>query len=200
MKIKVILTIIVFIVLGTTSCTQNISRSRDSKLASVNEFVQNNEEEMIATCDQPRMAKDIIEDYIPTAVNVEQVAGNEQQEISKDSVHVLVDRRPEFKGGDKNLFSFLSANNLTREKTDNRVILSTFIVEIDGSLTDVRILRGGVVEGGNLMRFTEEIDIISSVEEEAIRFILSMPKWTPAQRNGMTVRARFYLPIPFHLE
>ena len=94
-----------------------------------------------------------------------------------------------------------AANNLTLEATSNRVILSQFVIEADGSITNIRILRGQVVEVvGSLWRPTETIEVSQSVKEEATRFIQSMPKWIPGEMNGRAVRTRWTLPIPFHLE
>lgn len=64
-----------------------------------------------------------------------------------------------------------------------RVIVQ-FIVEIDGSLTDIKVLR----------------DPGYGVGKEAIRVLNGLPKWAPAQQNGRNVRSRFTLPITIRVQ
>ena len=60
-------------------------------------------------------------------------------------------------------------------------IYVSFIVEKDGSLGDVKIVRG----------------LNKLLDEEAIRVIKSSPKWSPGKNAGIPVRARFVQPIRF---
>ena len=66
--------------------------------------------------------------------------------------------------------------------TQGKVFVS-FVVERDGSLTDVKVLR----------------DIGSGCGEEAVRVVKSMPKWKPAKQRGKPVRMQFNLPVAFTL-
>ncbi|NTW23917.1 MAG: energy transducer TonB, partial [Lentimicrobium sp.] len=59
----------------------------------------------------------------------------------------------------------------------------TFVVEKNGNVTDVRILRG--IGGG--------------CDEEAVRVIKAMPKWNPGKQRGKPVRVQFNMPIKFTL-
>ena len=60
-----------------------------------------------------------------------------------------------------------------------------FVVEKDGSFSDIRVLRdGGYPAAG----------------KEAIRVLKSMPKWNAAVNNGRSVRSQFALPIGIRLE
>jgi protein TonB len=61
----------------------------------------------------------------------------------------------------------------------------TFVVERDGSLSGVKVLRG-VVNGAGL-------------DAEGVRVISSMPKWIPGVQGGQVVRARMNIPIHFQL-
>ena len=60
----------------------------------------------------------------------------------------------------------------------------TFVVEKDGSVTGVRVLR----------------DIGGGCGQEAIRVIKSMPKWTPGKQRGKNVRVQYNLPVNFSLK
>ena len=64
------------------------------------------------------------------------------------------------------------------------VVLVTFVVEVDGSITDVRVLRG----------------IGAGCDEEAVRVVKSMPRWVPGKQRGQPVRVQFNLPIKFTLQ
>ncbi|HRZ77317.1 MAG TPA: energy transducer TonB, partial [Bacteroidales bacterium] len=60
----------------------------------------------------------------------------------------------------------------------------TFVVEKNGAVTDVRVLRG--IGGG--------------CDEEAIRVIQAMPKWNAGKQRGKPVRVQFNMPIKFTLQ
>lgn len=64
-----------------------------------------------------------------------------------------------------------------------RVLLS-FIIEKDGSITDIKVLKG----------------VESSLDKEAVRVVGSMPKWNPGRQQNKTVRVQYTLPINFALQ
>ena len=72
---------------------------------------------------------------------------------------------------------------MARESGIQGRVFVTFVVERDGSVTDVRVLRG--IGGG--------------CDEEAIRVIKNMPKWNPGKQRGKSVRVQFNMPILFKL-
>ena len=73
---------------------------------------------------------------------------------------------------------------MARESGIQGTVYVTFVVEHDGSVTDVRILRG--IGGG--------------CDEEAVRVINSMPKWNAGKQRGKPVRVQFNMPIKFTLQ
>ena len=94
---------------------------------------------------------------------------------------------PEYPGGFEKMFEFI-ANNLHWPGDDDsciqgRVVVS-FIVEKDGSLTDVKVVRS----------------LDPSFDKEAVRIVKSMPKWEPGMWNGKPARVKFFVPIRFRLE
>jgi TonB family protein len=95
---------------------------------------------------------------------------------------------PEFKGGEKAMMKFI-ADSLKVPKycPGDRCITGrvyvTFMVMPDGSLTDIRVLRG--IKGA------------PEYENEAVRVIKKMPNWIPAKRNGKPVAVQFNLPLMF---
>ena len=71
-----------------------------------------------------------------------------------------------------------------RKKGDQGRVYVVFIVEKDGAISSVEVMRGGL---------TKELN------KEAIRLVSEMPNWIPAEMNGEPVRARCRLPINFTL-
>lgn len=98
-----------------------------------------------------------------------------------------VEKLPGFPGGDAAFGNYLSKNirypPVAKENnTQGRVILS-FVVERDGSLTDIKILR----------------DIGGGCGPEAVRVLSKSPHWTPGIQNGKAVRVAFTMPVNFTL-
>ena len=99
----------------------------------------------------------------------------------------VVEEMPMFPGGNAALMDFL-ANNIKYPQVaeengiQGRVVL-TFTVEPDGSLTEVKVVRG--------------VDI--ALDKEAIRVVKRMPKWIPGKVGGQPVAVKYTLPITFHL-
>ena len=188
MKTK-ILTIIIFTVLCTIlGC--NKPRNTESPPIKIN-------------FSEPRVVREVsiihqqvVEETKSIATDVEHVTHNTQQIVERaiqDENYVFtfnVDRMPQFP--EQQLF--FSANNLCKENTQGQTVVVDFIVEKDGSLTDIRI-RGALLssDGAILDRWS----VPESYQEEIVGIVQSMPQWTPAQRRGEAVRSRFTQPIPF---
>lgn len=100
-----------------------------------------------------------------------------------------VEERPTFMGGDpQKLFSQWVAKNLqypevARENGIQGRVTLQFTVETDGSLKNIRVLRG----------------IDPSLDKEAIRVVSSSPKWTPGRQRDKAVRVTFNFPVYFQL-
>lgn len=121
-----------------------------------------------------------IEAYIPPVF--------EEEEFEEEEIFIVVEDQPEFPGGDEARIRFLSENirypQMARESGIQGIVFVTFVVETDGSITNVRVLRG--IGGG--------------CDEEAIRVIQSMPQWKPGRQRGRAVRVQFNMPIRFTLQ
>ena len=105
---------------------------------------------------------------------------------------VLVDPEipPSFPGGEMAMKDFIYKNvkypTIEAEAGVQGTVWVTFDVEEDGSITDVKILRG--VSGG------------PGCDKEAIRVIKMMPKWTPAKMNEKPLKKTMKVPIKFGLK
>lgn len=97
----------------------------------------------------------------------------------------MPDRKPKFPGGYEAMYKFLGKKiRFPREARRNDIegtVYVNFIVERDGSISNVKILRG----------------VGFGCDEEARRVVTSMPKWSPGIQNDVPVRVSFNLPISF---
>ena len=115
-------------------------------------------------------------------------AAAESQATKADAIHEVVDEPPSFPGGDAAQIAFLS-NNLrypavAMEQGIQGRVVTQFVVDKDGSITDVKVVRS----------------LDPMLDKEAVRLVKSMPKWTPGKLNGSPVRVKYILPLSFRLE
>ena len=109
----------------------------------------------------------------------------EEEEIKEDIVYVVVEQVAEFPGGEEALYKYLKDNivypNIARQTGIEGKVYIRFVVEKDGSISNVKVMR----------------DIGGGCGEEAMRVVKSMPKWKPAKQQTRTVRSEFNLPVNF---
>ena len=118
----------------------------------------------------------------------DQVVGTKEVEEEKEEeVFVFVEEQPSYPGGDEARQKYLRDNTkypaIAMEGNIQGTVYVTFVVEKDGSVSNVKVLRG--IGGG--------------CDEEAMRVIKNMPKWAPGKQRGRAVRAQFNMPIKFTL-
>ena len=91
-----------------------------------------------------------------------------------------IEVKPDFPGGMAKFYKYVGNNYRTPEEEglSGKVYVS-FVVEKDGSLTDIKVVR----------------DIGYGTGKEAIRVLKACPKWTPGEQNGKKVRVLYSLPI-----
>lgn len=91
-----------------------------------------------------------------------------------------IEVKPDFPGGISKFLAFVGKNYQAPEEEGLKgKVYVTFVVEKDGSLTDIKVLR----------------DIGYGTGKEAIRVLNKSPRWTPGEQNGKKVRCTFSLPI-----
>jgi protein TonB len=118
----------------------------------------------------------------------EQVIEEEEAEDEKeDEIFVFVEDQPGYPGGDKARIKYLQENIkfpvMAIESGIQGTVYVTFVVEKDGRITSVKVLRG--IGGG--------------CDEEAVRVIKKMPRWKPGKQRGRSVRVQFNMPVRFVL-
>lgn len=106
----------------------------------------------------------------------------------ENAIFTVVESPPRFKGGDEARIEYLTTNIAYPEKARNDkvegTVYITFVVEKDGSISNVKILRG----------------IGAGCDEMAIKVVSQMPPWEPGMQRGEPVRVQFTMPIKFTLE
>ena len=122
-----------------------------------------------------------------TNIEAQHVELEEEEEEEEEEIFQVVENDPEFPGGAEALYKYLAQNikypQLARENNITGRVYVTFVVEKDGSVTGVRVLR----------------DIGGGCGQEAIRVVKAMPKWTPGKQRGKNVRVQYNLPVNFSL-
>jgi len=107
--------------------------------------------------------------------------------VVEQEIFVVVEVQPEYPGGDEARVKFLSENlqypRPAREAgLEGRVVIG-FVVEPDGRLSGISVIRS----------------VSPLLDDEALRVVRMMPKWTPGRQRGRAVRVQFQIPITFTL-
>ncbi|MCD8078894.1 MAG: TonB family protein [Bacteroides sp.] len=118
--------------------------------------------------------------YIPVVV--------EEDEPDEQVIFDVVEKMPEFPGGQAALMQYLSKNikypTIAQENgTQGRVIVQ-FVVNTDGSIVDAQVVRS----------------VDPYLDKEAIRVISTMPKWQAGMQRNKPVRVRYTVPVMFRLQ
>ncbi len=112
----------------------------------------------------------------------------EEPEEKVEEIFIIVEQYPEPVGGMEAFYTFIGENikypvQARRLNVQGMVFLQ-FVVEKDGSLTDIKVVKG----------------IGAGCDEEAVRVLSNVPKWKPGKQRGRFVRVKLTIPIRFVLE
>ncbi len=112
----------------------------------------------------------------------------EENEEEANEVFVIVEEMPQFPGGDLALRQWIASNIkypvIAAENGIQGRVFVQFVVNTDGSITDVRVARG----------------VDPSLDQEAIRVVRTLPEWKPGKQRGKPVRVSYTVPINFQLQ
>ncbi len=110
-----------------------------------------------------------------------------EEVVEQELFGMIPETMPSFRGGEQKLFEFIGKNVVyPQEAIDAGIegkVFVEFYIEKDGTVCDAKVLRG----------------IGYGCDEEALRVIGLMPKWSPGKQRGKAVRVRYTLPINFKL-
>ena len=120
----------------------------------------------------------------PDAELTVEPVGNGPKDVVEEDNEIYntagIEVKPDFPGGIEKFYKFVAKNYQTPEEEGLKgKVFVSFVVEKDGSLTDIKVIR----------------DIGFGTGKEAIRVLKSCPKWTPGEQNGKKVRVLYSLPI-----
>ena len=123
---------------------------------------------------------EVIEEYVAPEI--------EEEEVVEQEIFQIVEEMPSFPGGEQKLLEYVAKNTkypqIARESGIQGRVFIGFVVEPDGSISNVKVLRG--IGGG--------------CDEEAVRVIKSLPKWKPGKQRGKAVRVSYQIPVNFKLQ
>lgn len=112
----------------------------------------------------------------------------EEEEEEEPEIFMVVEQMPEFPGGQRALFKYISENinypPIAKENGIQGKVFIQFVVGKTGTITNVNVLRG----------------VDPSLDKEAVRVVKSMPKWKPGKQRGKPVFVRYQVPINFKLQ
>ena len=118
----------------------------------------------------------------------EVIAEPEPPKVEETKVFDVVEEMPQFPGGQAALLEYLAKNIkypvVAEENGVQGRVIVTFVVERDGSITDVKVVKS----------------VDPSLDKEATRVVKSMPKWQPGKQNGSAVRVKYTVPVQFRLQ
>jgi len=118
------------------------------------------------------------------------VGNGDEKAVTEDEnkIFTAVEQEPQPAGGIGKFYEYLSKNirypAVAKENNIQGKVFLTFVVEKDGAITDVKVLRG----------------LGSGCDEEAMRVLRAAPKWKPGIQNGRPVRVQYQVPISFALQ
>ena len=149
--------------------------------------------------DKPTVVENDVAEDNPVEFSAEPLGSGGEERIEEDvydlkkypaseEPFVVVDILPEFPwDGQKGLMRYLTQHihypQAAWEHHIQGTVLCQFVVNADGSITDVQVLQG----------------IHPLLDSEAVRVLRGMPRWKPGMRGGKAVRVRYTLPVVFQL-
>ena len=129
---------------------------------------------------------EVTDDMIIDVAPVIQTRKEEEEDDAK--IFFYVEEMPEFPGGERALLQFISNSIkypvIAQENGIQGRVHITFVVNVDGSVSDPRITR----------------PVDPSLDKEALRVISLLPKWNPGKQGGKPVRVSYNVPIYFQLQ
>jgi periplasmic protein TonB len=152
----------------------------------------------------PKVVKEQVVDEAPT---IEEIKHNETSSVAvegpvtvvfeepveeviaadENEIFTVVEQDPQYPGGYDAMMTFVKQNmkypaNARRLNIEGTVYVG-FVVNKDGSISDVKVLRG----------------IMTECDNEAVRVIRMMPAWKPGKQNGRNVNVRYTVPLKFRM-
>lgn len=120
-------------------------------------------------------------------IPVDQPSAGKEKDVKEEEIFLVASEMPEFPGGTRALAKYLNQNvkypPIAAETGVKGKVIVSFVVNKDGSICDVKVLRG----------------VDPALDQEAVRVVSNMPHWKPGKQGDKTVRVSFRVPIDFRL-
>ncbi len=128
------------------------------------------------------------DDFSEDAVVVAEAKVSEER-VEDDAPFLIAEEMPKFMGGDLMAFrnwvqERLRYPTIAAENGISGRVTLTFVIEKDGSLTNIQVLQSPD----------------RSLSDEAVRVLESSPKWTPGKQRSTPVRVKYTLPVEFRIQ
>ena len=125
----------------------------------------------------------------PVPDKIEVVKEEEPAIVQEEEVFLIVEEQATFQGGDVGTFREWVMKNIrypaiAQENGIKGKVYVQYAVNSKGEVVDVKVVRG----------------VDPSLDKEAVRVIISSPKWEPAKQRGTRVKQQFTIPISFVLQ
>ena len=124
----------------------------------------------------------------PPPPPVTQSTDKKAASVMTDGAYRVVDEMPEFPGGDTTLLKYIADSTHYPKDAKTQAIqgkvIVRFMIKANGSVSDVTVLKG----------------VSPSLDEESVRVVKTLPKFTPGKLNGKTVPVWYMIPISFTLK
>ncbi|MEJ8803581.1 energy transducer TonB [Pontibacter sp. H249] len=109
-------------------------------------------------------------------------------EVVEEKPYTYVEQMPAFPGGETEMLKYLAKNirypaAAQRAGVEGLVVLS-FVVSKTGEISEIQVVK----------------NLGAGTDEEAMRVVKTMPKWTPGKQNGRAVPVRYTLPVRFTIK
>ena len=142
--------------------------------------------------EEPPPTQEVLEETTASTVTQEGEKGEDappppppvEEEVM---MFAAVEEKPTFPGGEAEFYKYLGKNvkypQMEAEQGIEGRVFVEFVVDKDGSITEVRTVRG----------------VSAGLDKEATRVMKASPKWSPGKQNGRPVKVRYVIPINFDL-
>ena len=108
------------------------------------------------------------------------------QVSNEEHVHTISSIQPQFPGGEEAMRAFFAEHARTpqvaRDSSIQGQVMVSFIIEQDGSISNVEVVEG----------------LHPEADREAVRVVEMMPNWIPGKTRNRPVRVQFHMPVNFH--
>jgi TonB family protein len=136
----------------------------------------------------PARTEDIVVVETLSIIDVDMSVLEEEADEIEVISFAIVEQKPIYPGGDSALLKFIAENTIYPEEAkQNKIqgkVYVKFVIDTEGAVTNVEVVKG----------------VAPILDQEAVRVIKLLPRWTPAKQRGKPVAVSYLIPINFYLD